>query len=151
MENKGDSGTNKKRIGGIIAVCAVIIVLFLFLFSLFHLPERDPIETPEIAENPNYVESPAGDFQETNDIDSSTPEQVSEMLGELELQYENAKINGEPYAAQQAGFRLAYAYYKAGEVGKAKEMLNVLMESNSYDEAFVGKCQELLKVINAKG
>lgn len=147
MEDKNRSGKNRKTIVAIIAVSAVAIVLFLCIFSLYHLPTRDPVETPEMVENPNYVESPAGDFEETNDIMSASQEKVSEMLGDLEMQYENARVNNEPYVAQQAGMRLALAYWKAGETQQAKDLTESLMQNYSYDEAFVGKCQEFLKTI----
>ena len=138
---------NKKTISAIIAVSAVAIVLFVCIFSLYHLPERDPVETPEVAENATVAESPAEDFEATNDIMSASQEQVSEMLGSLEMQYENAKLNDEPYVAEQAGMRLALAYYKAGQPQQAKELINSLIQNYSYDEAFVAKCRQLLDTI----
>ena len=148
MENTRPNGKKRKTIAAIVAVASITVLLFIFLFSLFHLPERDPVETPEIAENPNYMESPVADFEETNDIMSASQEEVSNMIGNLEMQYENAKLNSEPYAAQQNGLRLAMAYWKAGETQKAKDFTDSLIQQYSYDEAFVGKCKELLKVIN---
>ena len=148
MENNNNSKKKKKTIAAIVAVSSIAIVLFLCIFSLYHLPERDPVRTPDVAENPNYAEPPVEDFEETNDIMSSSQEEVSNMLGDLEMQYENAKINNEPYAAQQNGLRLAMAYWKAGETQKAKDLTNSLMQNYSYDEAFVGKCQKFLKIIS---
>lgn len=145
-----DQTKRKKRIiAGVIAVLSCAGIIFLCIFSLYHLPERDPVRTPDMVENPNYVESPAGDFEETNDIMSASQEQISEMLGNLEMQYENAKLNDEPYVAEQAGMRLALAYWKAGETQQAKDFTNNLMQNFSYDEAFVGKCKEFLKVIDS--
>lgn len=144
MEDNNLSKRKRKTIVAVVSVVAVCAIIFLFLFSLFHLPERDPIETPELAENPNYVESPAGDFEETNDVMSAPQEQLSEMIGQLEMQYENASLNGEPYAAQQAGLRLALAYRRAGENQKATELVNKLIESYSFDTSFVEKCREFL-------
>lgn len=151
MEENRQPRRNRKTIVAIVAVASIAVVLFLCIFSLYHLPERDPVETPEVAVDPNYVESPAGDFEETNDVLSGSREQVSEMLGNLEMQYENAKLNAEPYAAQQSGLRLALAYWKAGETPKAKDLINSLAQSYSFDENFVGKCNELLKEINSSG
>ena len=139
----------RKTIVAIVAIISVAIVLFLCIFSLYHLPTRNPVETPEVAVDPNYVESPAGDFEETNDIMSATPQQVSEKLGDLEMQYENAKINEEPYAAQQAGLRLALAYWKAGQTQQAIDFTNSLMQNYSYDNSFVAKCQDFLKTISS--
>ena len=139
----------RKTIVAIVAIISVAIVLFLCIFSLYHLPTRNPVETPEVAVDPNYVESPAGDFEETNDIMSATPQQVSERLGDLEMQYENAKINEEPYAAQQAGLRLALAYWKAGQTQQAIDFTNSLMQKYSYDNSFVAKCQDFLKTISS--
>ena len=139
----------RKTIVAIVAIISVAIVLFLCIFSLYHLPTRNPFETPEVAVDPNYVESPAGDFEETNDIMSATQQQVSERLGDLEMQYENAKINEEPYAAQQAGLRLALAYWKAGQTQQAIDFTNSLMQNYSYDNSFVAKCQDFLKTISS--
>ncbi|MCH5231417.1 MAG: hypothetical protein J1F43_06440, partial [Muribaculaceae bacterium] len=93
---------------------------------------------------------PAEDFAETNDIMSASQEQVAEMLGELEMQYENAKVNNEPYLAQQAGMRLALAYWKAGQQQNAIEFTNSLIQTYSYDDTFVAKCKDLLKTIEEK-
>ena len=150
MEENYKSRKKRKYIVAIVAVSSIAVVLFLCIFSLYHLPERDPVETPTMAVDPNYVESPAGDFEETNDIMSASQEQVSEMLGDLELQYENAKLNSEPYAAQQAGLRLALGYWKAGDTQKAKDLTDSLIQTYSYDEAFVGKCQDFLKIISSQ-
>lgn len=137
----------RKTIVAVIAVASIAVVLFLCIFSLYHLPERDPVETPEMVEDPNYVESPAGDFEETNDVMSASQEEVSAMLGELEMQYENAKLNNEPYEAQQAGMRLALAYRQAGQTQEAEKLVNSLMENYSYDENFVAKCKEFLTTL----
>ena len=149
MEDNGMPRKKRRTIVAVIAVASIAVVLFLCIFSLYHLPERDPVRTPEMVENPNYVESPAGDFEETNDIMSASAEQVSARLGDLEMQYENAKLNGEPYAAQQAGMRLALAYWKAGETQQAKDFTNSLIENYSYDDSFVAKCREFLKTIDS--
>lgn len=149
MENNSQLKKKRSIIAAIIAVVSCAAVVFLCIFSLYHLPEREKVETPEMVENPNYVESPAGDFEETNDIMSASQEQVSQMLGDLEMQYQNASLNNEPYAAQQAGLRLALAYWKAGETQQAKDFINSLIQNFSYDEAFVGKCRELLKTISS--
>lgn len=149
MENTNNNKKKRRTLVAIVAVSSIAVVLFLCIFSLYHLPERDPVETPEMVENPNYVESPAGDFEETNDILSASQEQVSEMIGNLEMQYENAQLNDEPYAAQQAGLRLALAYSKAGQIQKAKDLTDSLINSYSYDEAFVAKCKEFLNTLNS--
>lgn len=148
MENNDQNRKKRRRtIVAIVAIVSIAMVLFLCIFSLYHLPTRNPVETPEMVENPNYVESPAGDFQETNDIMSSSQEQVSEMLGDLEMQYQNARLNNEPYAAQQAGLRLALAYWKAGQKQQAVDFTNSLIQNYGYDESFLNKCQEFLKTI----
>lgn len=149
MENNQISGKKRRTLTAVIAVASIAIVLFLCIFSLYHLPERDPVETPEMVENPNYVESPAGDFEETNDIMSATPEEVSSRLGDLEMQFENAQLNDEPFEAQQSGLRLALAYWKAGEKQQAVDLTHELMQNYSYDESFIGKCQEFLKTIDS--
>lgn len=150
MEDKGQNVKKRKTTAAIIAVAAVVIVLFLCIFSLYHLPERDPVETPELTENANNVETPLADFEETNDIMTSSQEQVSEMLGELEMQYENAKVNDEPFVAQQSGMRLAVAYWKAGQTQNAINLTNSLIQNYGYDESFVAKCKELLKTITSE-
>ena len=139
----------RKTIVAVVAVASIAVVLFLCIFSLYHLPERDPVETPEMAVDPNYVASPAGDFEETNDIMSASGEQVTEMLGNLEMQYENAKLNNEPAEAQQAGMRLALAYRQAGQKQQAVALINSLIQNYNYDEAFVAKCREFLKTIDS--
>lgn len=149
MEDNNQNRKKKRTVVGIVAVSSIAVVLFLCIFSLYHLPERDPVETPVEAENPNYVESPAGDFEETNDIMSASQEQVSQMLGNLEMQYENAKLNGEPYDAQQAGMRLALAYRQAGQTQNATNLINSLIQDYSFDTPFVKKCEEFLKTINS--
>lgn len=148
MEDNNQAKKKRKTITAIVACSAVAVILFLCIFSLYHLPERDPVETPVNAENATIPETTIQDIDETNDILSASQEQVSEMLGDLEMQYENASLNGEPYVAQQAGLRLALAYSKAGEPGKAKEFLEALMQNYSYDETFVAKCKEMMKEIN---
>lgn len=147
MVDNNNSQKKRKVWVAVVAVSSIAVILFLCIFSLYHLPERDPVETPEVAENAEYVESPASDFQETNDIMSSSQQEVAEMLGELEMQYENDKVNGDSYAAQQAGFRLAFAYWKCGQIQQSKDLLETLMEDFSYDDTFVSKCQELLKIV----
>lgn len=148
MEDNTQIRKKRKTLVAVVAVSAVAVVLFLCIFSLYHLPTRNPVETPEMVENPNFVESPAGDFEETNDIMTSSQEEVSSMLGDLEMQYENAQLNDEPYEAEQAGLRLATAYWKAGEKQQAIDFTNSLIQNFSYDQGFVGKCNELLKIIN---
>ena len=149
MEDQQLARKKRKRITAIIAVSSIVVLLFIFIFSLYHLPERDPVETPELAENAEVAQTPLQDFEETNDLMSASREEVSQMLGELELQYENAKVNNEPLVAQQAGLRLALAYSKAGQVKEAKNLLNSLMQNYSYDESFVNKCKEMLKIIDS--
>lgn len=149
MENKVNNRKKRKTIVAIVAVSSIVVVLFLCIFSLYHLPTRNPVETPDMAENPNYVESPAGDFQETNDIMSASQQQVSEMLGDLEMQYQNAQLNNDPYAAMQDGLRLATAYWKAGQTQQARDLINSLMQNYSYEETFVTKCRELLNIIDS--
>lgn len=146
-DNNMTTRKKKKTMMAVVAVCSVAVVLFLCIFSLYHLPTRNPVETPEMVEDPNYVASPAGDFEETNDIMSASSEQVSEMLGNLEMEYQNAMVNNETYVAEQAGMRLALAYWKAGEVKQAEELTNTLINNFSYDEAFVKKCHEMQKII----
>lgn len=147
MEEKQQSPRKRKTIVAVIAVSSIAVVLFLFIFSLYHLPTRNPVETPEVAENATVAESPEADFAETNDIMSSSQEQVSAMLGDLEMQFENAKLNNEPYTAQQAGMRLALAYWKAGDTQQAVDFTNSLIQTYSYDSSFVDKCNEFLKTI----
>lgn len=145
MENNRMNRKKRRNIlwaAGIVSVC---MVLFLCIFSLYHLPTRDPVETPEMVENPNNVSSPAGGFEETNDIMSASQEEVSAMLGDLEMQYENARLNGEPYLAQQDGLRLALAYWKAGQTQQAKNFVNSLLENYGYDEDFSARCKAMLQ------
>ena len=147
MEENASNRKKRRTTAAIIAVCSIAVILFLCIFSLYHLPERDPVETPEVAENADVVTSPAEDFAETNDVMSASQEQLSEMLGNLEMQYQNARLNNEPYEAQQAGMRLALAYWKAGQTQNAVDFTNSLIQNYSYDENFVAKCQEFLKTI----
>ncbi|MCH5229207.1 MAG: hypothetical protein J1F12_04335 [Muribaculaceae bacterium] len=149
MEVNQQPKKNRKTLVAVVAVGSIAVILFLCIFSLYHLPERETIETPELSENPNYVASPAGDFEETNDVMSASQEELSEMIGNLEMQYENAKLNGEPYTAQQAGLRLALAYWKAGEKQQAIDFTNSLMQNYPYDDNFVKKCREFIDTINS--
>lgn len=148
MEANNGNAKRRKTIVAVIAVVSVVVVIFLFIFSLYHLPTRNPVETPEWNENAEVVESPEQDFATTNDIMNSSQEEVGQMLGNLEMQYENAKVNNEPYEAQQAGMRLALAYDKAGEPQQARELINSLMQTYSYDSIFVSKCHEFLRSID---
>lgn len=149
MQENSPERKKKRTITAIVSVSAVVIVIFLFLFSLFHLPERDPNSDPAWNENATVAETPAEDFGETNDIMSASQEQVSQMLGELEMQYENAKLNSEAPDAEQAGMRLALAYQKAGQTQNAIDLLNSLIQNYSYDTSFVDKCRELLKTLSS--
>ncbi|MCH5235225.1 MAG: hypothetical protein J1E16_08005 [Muribaculaceae bacterium] len=149
MEDNRLAKKKRKNIIAAIAISTIVVLLFLFIFSLYHLPERDPVETPELAVNANVDQTPLADFEETNDIMSASQEKVSEMLGDLEMQYENAKLNSEPYAAQQAGMRLAVAYWKAGQKQQAIDFVNSLIQNYSYDNTFVGKCEDLLKLFDS--
>ena len=149
MEENAPNRKKRRTTAAIIAVCSIAVILFLCIFSLYHLPERDPVETPEVAENADVVTSPAEDFAETNDIMSASQEQVSEMLGNLEMQYQNARLNNEPYEAQQAGMRLALAYWKAGQTQQAVEFTDTLMKTYCFDQSFVSKCQDFLKTIDS--
>lgn len=148
MDDKDNGRRKRKTTAAIVAVASIAVVLFLCIFSLYHLPERDPVETPVMATDPNYVASPAGDFEETNDIMSASQEQVSEMLGNLEMQYENAKLNGDTYTAEQSGLRLALAYWKAGQKQQAEAFTDSLIQNYGYDSTFVAKCNALLKTIS---
>ena len=150
MEDNRQSRKKRKTIIALITIFSIAMVLFLCIFSLYHLPERDPVETPEMTFDSNPVEAPVTDFAETNDIMTASQQQVSEMLGELEMQYENAKLNNEPYAAQQAGLRLATAYWKAGETSQSKDLINSLIQNYSYDTSFVSKAQDLLKTLSSQ-
>ena len=147
MQDNSQARKKRRTIAAVVASCSVAVIIFLCIFSLYHLPERDPVETPPVTENAEPILSPAEDFGETNDIMSASQEQVSEMLGDLEMQYENAKLNNEPYAAQQAGMRLALAYRQAGQPDNAKAVINSLLANYSYDEAFATKCREFLKTL----
>lgn len=147
-DNQGNN--HRRRNAAIVSICAAAVVLFVCIFSLYHLPERDPVETPVMAVDDNAVSSPAGDFEETNDVMSATPEEASAMIGQLEMQYENAALNSEPYQAQQDGMRLALAYIKAGQKDKAKEFIQKLMESYPYDSLFVNNCKQFINEQNLK-
>lgn len=149
MEDNVNNRKKRKTIVAAVAVSSIAAILFLCIFSLYHLPTRNPVETPELKENAVINQNPQSDFEETNDIMSASQEEVSEMLGNLEMQYENAKVNNEPYLAQQSGMRLALAYWKAGETGQANALIRSLMQNYSYDEPFVEKCRELLKTIDS--
>lgn len=148
MEDTRLDRKKRKTIVAIIATASVAVIIFLCIFSLYHLPTRNPVETPEMAVDPNYTEPTVSGIEETNDVMSASQEQVSEMLGDLELQYENAKVNNEPYQAEEAGLRLALAYWKVGQTQQAKEFTGTLIQTYSYDTSFVEKCKELLKTIN---
>lgn len=135
----------------IVSVASIAAILFVCIFSLYHLPTRNPVETPEYAVDDNAVSSPAGDIEETNDILEGSQENASNMIGTLEMDYQNAALNGEPYEAEQAGMRLALTYMKAGENTQAKSTLEKLIETYPYDNEFVGYCNKLLQEINKKG
>lgn len=145
MDNYNPERKKKRTIAAVIAVASIVVIIFICIFSLYHLPERDPVETPEYAENATVAPMPASDFEETNEIMSASQEQASAMIGDLEMQYENAKLNNEPYVAQQAGMRLALAYWKAGESQQARDLINSLIQNYSYDDSFVARCKEILK------
>lgn len=149
MEENRQSRKNRKTIAAVVAVASVAVILFVCIFSLYHLPERDPVETPAVNEDATVAALPAEDFQETNDIMSASQQEVSEMLGQLEMQYENAKLNGEPFVAQQDGLRLALAYRQAGETQKAIDFTKSLISENSYDSVFINKCEQFLKTLDS--
>ena len=149
MADNSQPRKNRKTIVAVIAVSSIAVILFLCIFSLYHLPERDPVETPEYTENPDVVMTPEQEFGETNDIMSSSQEEVSQMLGNLEMQYQNAQLNGETYEAQQCGLRLAMAYWKAGQTQQAIDFTNSLINTYSLDEPFVTKCREFLSTITS--
>lgn len=147
MEENQTNPKKRKTMVAVIAVSSIAVILFLCIFSLYHLPTRNPVETPEWNENSSDIQSSIGDFAETNDIMSASQEELSEMLGNLEMQYENAKVNNEPYEAQQDGLRLALAYHKAGENQQAVNLINSLKENYSYDTSFVERCNRMLGII----
>lgn len=150
MEDNKMDMKKRRIIAAWVACGSIAVILFLCIFSLYHLPERDPVETPEVAENAADINTPVQDFTETNDIMTSSQQQVSEMLGDLEMQYANAKVNDEPMAAEQAGARLALAYWKAGQTQQAKDLLNSLIQTYSYDTTYVAKCKELMATFDKK-
>ncbi|MCH5224878.1 MAG: hypothetical protein J1D77_02720 [Muribaculaceae bacterium] len=151
MEDKIQSKKKKKTIVAVVTVVSIVVVIFLFLFSLFHLPERNPDVTPPLSEDPGFVESPVAGFEETNDIMEGSGQEDSEMLGQLEMEYENATLNGPASEAEEAGMRLALAYWKANQPQQALDLLNSLLQQYPLDEPFVAKCKDMIATIQGKG
>lgn len=48
-----DNRSRKKTIVTIVAIVSIAVVIFLCIFSLYHLPTRNPVETPELMANPD--------------------------------------------------------------------------------------------------
>lgn len=142
---------NKKpnyfRRNNIVWSVAVLVIIFVFIFSMFHLQQRGEYRIDDTIVNYNYVPSPDNGLRETYDLVNSSKEEISNFIPELELQYSNASLNAEPYEAQQAGMRLALAYIKIHDRKDARDILNKLIESNPYDIEFVKKCNMLLNDI----
>ena len=147
MQQDIDSRKRRQRriAVAVVAVASVAAILFVCIFSLYHLPTRNPVETPEMVVDPNDVASPAGDMEMTQQVVNASPEEASAMLGELEMNYQNAALNGENSEAQQAGMRLVYAYEKAGQTQNARNLLQKMMADYAYDTAFTADCQKLLE------
>lgn len=142
---------NKKpnyfRRNNIVWSVAVLVIIFVFIFSMFHLQQRGEYRIDDTIVNYNYVPSPDNGLRETYDLVNSSKEEISSFIPELELQYSNASLNAEPYEAQQAGMRLALAYIKIHDRKDARDILNKLIESYPYDTEFVKKCNMLLNDI----
>lgn len=142
---------NKKpnyfRRNNIVWSVAVLVIIFVFIFSMFHLQQRGEYRIDDTIVNYNYVPSPDNGLRETYDLVNSSKEEISNFIPELELQYSNASLNAEPYEAQQAGMRLALAYIKIHDRKDARDILNKLIESYPYDTEFVKKCNMLLNDI----
>lgn len=142
---------NKKpnyfRRNNIVWSVAVLVIIFVFIFSMFHLQQRGEYRIDDTIVNYNYVPSPDNGLRETYDLVNSSKEEISNLISELELQYSNASLNAEPYEAQQAGMRLALAYIKIHDRKDARDILNKLIESYPYDTEFVKKCNMLLNDI----
>ena len=144
---KEDNKPNYFRRTNIVWTVAVLVIIFVFIFSMFHLQQRGEYKIDDTLVNYNFVPSPDNGLRETYDLVNSSSEEVNNMIPELEMQYQNATLNSEPYEAQQTGMRLALAYIKIHDRKQARAILNNLIAAYPYDTDFVKKCNMLLNDI----
>lgn len=139
---------NYFRRTNVVWTIAVLVIIFVFIFSMFHLQQRGEDRIDDTIVNYNYVPSPDNGLRETYDLVNSTIEEAQQFIPQLELQYANAQVNDEPYEAQQCGMRLALGYIKIHDRQKATDLLNNLIATYPYDTDFVAKCKQMLKDIS---
>lgn len=142
-----DNKPNYFRRTNIVWTVAVLVIIFVFIFSMFHLQQRGEDRLDDTIVNYNFVPSPDNGLRETYDLVNSTSEEVGAMIPQLEMQYENAVVNSEPYLAQQDGMRLALAYIKVHDRNQASRLLENLIKTYPYDTDFVSRCQKILNDI----
>lgn len=123
--------------------CAVIIIIFLFIFSMFHLQQRGHYNTDDVISELNYYPVDNENFDWENSSDS----EINQYINSLQLQYDNASLNGSYQQVEVAGMNLAMGYLKIHDRPQAIEILTKLKEQFSYDAAFVTRCNKIIEKI----
>ena len=131
----------------IIWSAAAIIVIFLFIFSMFHLQQRGEYKLDDTLVDYNYSPEAYQDVNAVGDFSNSSADEVNGLIPQLKLNYENAQLNGNYMDVQAAGMTLAMAYLKMHDRKNCRMVLNQLMEEYPYDSKFVAQCEKVLKRI----
>lgn len=124
----------------------VIVIIFVFIFSMFHLQQRGEYRLDDAIVAYN-APNPYDNAEIFNTIESGNDSERQEAISTLKLNFENATLNNEPYQAQQNGLLLALAYLKAHDRESAKNLLAQLISSYPYDTEFVDRCKDILERI----
>lgn len=145
MENNHKTQLRKTTV---IWSSAVIIIIFLFIFSMFHLQQRGEYRVDDTLVDYNYTPEAYQSPNAVNDFSNSSQSDVESLIPQLQLNYDNAALNGDYMDVQAAGMTLAMAYLKIHDRKDCKKVLNSLIEQYPEDQAFVAQCQKILKRID---
>lgn len=125
----------------------VICIIFLFIFSMFHLQQRGEYKMDETIVSYNDPYAFYTGSSTPGNVSSSSESEVKTLLPQLQLDYDNAKVNGDFANIQQSGMTLAMAYLKLHDRRQARNLLDELKQQFSYDTQFVAQCDKVLNLI----
>lgn len=145
MENNQDNRQKIINRRTLVWAIAAVVIIFVFIFSMFHLQQRGKDVTPENPVTVDVTQDPEISMDETQEITSASQEQAEALVPQYELEYSNASLNSDSYQIQTAGLRLAIAYFKAGQIENGENLISKLMEQFSYDPSYESRCKEILK------
>lgn len=136
------------------ASAASVLLIFAFASVFFALIMMAPLQEGKEPEPYHYnIYDVIADYNYIPDYDRGegnisdyTYQQVEDIIPRLEEEYRDAPAD-DVQQCQDAGMRLAMAYLKKGEPGKAVEILEEMKYRFSDDEEFVARCNRILKYL----